>query len=424
MLFSNDFSKNHCPTPKIQSASLNEAVTFVGNLSTPAMRKWQPEQIFTGTELLPKEQVLIADDAGTLLDIIPANEAGENVEKLPGWISPAFINCHCHLELSHMKGAIPTQTGLVNFVQQVMKQRNVDKEIQLEAIDLADKQIWESGTQAVGDICNQPITAEIKKHSPVTYHSFIELTGWDPSVAESRYQIGLASCDVFNKFQLPHSLSPHAPYSVSAELWKRMQPHFSGVPVTMHNQESTDEQMLYEKGVGGWIDFYAQMGIAHSGLKVSGKSSLQSVLPFLQSAKPLLLVHNTFTTEKDICEAESLHPEIYWCICIRANQYIENVLPPIALLQKQGCKIVIGTDSLASNHSLNILDELKILQTAFPQLTTPTLLNLATHQGANALRLNSKMGELKKGTNPGIIHIMNLSANGLLQDATNIRRLL
>jgi len=387
------------------------------------MRKWQPQHIFTGTELLPETQVLITDDTGTIIDIVPAAEAGENIEKLPGWISPAFINCHCHLELSHLKGAIPTQTGLVNFVQQVMKQRNTSTEMQLEAIRVADKQIWDSGTQAVGDICNQPTTAAIKVHSPVTYFSFIELAGWHPAVAESRFQNGLDCSAVFNKFGLPHSYSPHAPYSVSTALWEKLQPHFSGVPVTMHNQESIDEQILFEKGTGNWIHFYEQMGIAHPGFEGSGKTSLQTVFPFLQSANPLLLVHNTFTTEQDIAQAENLHPEIYWCICIRANQYIENALPPIDLLQKHACKIVIGTDSLASNSTLSLLDELKTLQQHFPQLSTPTLLSWATYQGAKALRLDKEMGQLTKGTKPGILHINRLSANGVLQQETSIERL-
>ena len=392
-------------------------------MSSTAMRKWQPQHIFTGTELLPEAQVLITDDLGTIIDIVPAAEAGENIKTLPGWIAPAFINCHCHLELSYMKGAIPTHTGLVNFVQQVMKQRNTDTEMQLEAIKVADKDIWDSGTQAVGDICNLPITAAIKLHSPVTYYNFIELTGWHPSVAESRYQNGLDCRAIFNKNQLPNSFTPHAPYSVSGALWEKLQPHFSGVPVTMHNQESIDEQILFEKGTGNWIHFYEQMGIAHSEFEGSGKSSLQTVFPFLQSAKPLLLVHNTFTTEQDIAQVENLHPEIYWCICIRANQYIENALPPIDLLQKHACKIVIGTDSLASNVSLNLLDELKILQKNFPQLSTPTLLTWATYQGAKALRLDKKMGQLTKGTKPGILHIKHLLGNGMLQQETTIERL-
>ena len=388
------------------------------------MRKWQPQHIFTGTALLPEEQVLVTDNIGTIIDIVPAADAGENIEKLSGWISPALINCHCHLELSHLKGAIPTQTGLVNFVQEVMKQRNSDAEIQEEAIRVADKQIWDSGTQAVGDICNLPITAAIKSHSPVTYHSFIELTGWHPAVAESRYQNGLDCSAVFKNFGLPHSLSPHAPYSVSVDLWKKMQPYFSEAPVTLHNQESIDEQILFEKGTGNWIHFYEQMGIAHPGFVASGKSSLQTIFPFLQTANPLLLVHNTFTGEQDIQWVENLHPEIYWCICIRANQYIENKIPPIELLQKHACKIIIGTDSLASNESLSILDELKILQQHFPQLTTTTLLTWATYQGAKALKLDSVMGQITKGSKPGILHIKNISANGALQPATSIERLL
>jgi len=388
-----------------------------------AIRKLQPQRIFNGQQLLEAGTVLLVDNTGTILDLVPGNQAGDNIEILNGWITPGFINCHCHLELSCMLGVIPEKTGLISFVKQVMQNRAIAEEKQLQAIQLADQQLWNQGVQAVGDICNQTATLATKLNSPITYHSFIELTGWHPAVAESRYQAALDCEQAFASHSLRHSLSPHAPYSVSNKLWQKIRPHFSNQPVTLHTQESIDEQLLFENGTGYWPLFYESLGIGHSEFEPTGKSSLQSVLPFMKEAATVLLVHDTFTQAADMQWAQSFHPGICWCICIRANQYIENTLPPIAELRRMGARIVVGTDSLASNYSLSILHELYTIQQHFPEVHTPELLTWATYNGAEALQLNKSLGSLQPGKQPGILLLNNLSTEGQLQQSTEVQRL-
>src|SRR6218665_2024872 len=89
--------------------------------------------------------------------------------------------------------------------------------------------------------------------------------------------------------------------------------------------------------------------------KPSGKSSLQSYFRKLAKAKEVILVHNTFTKEEDVVFVKRETEGASWCVCINANQYIENAIPPVDMLRKNRAHIVIGTDSLASNHTLSIL---------------------------------------------------------------------
>jgi len=388
-----------------------------------AIRKLQPQRIFNGQQLLEAGTVLLADNTGTILDIVPADQAGDNIEILNGWITPGFINCHCHLELSYMLGVIPEKTGLISFVKRVMQNREIAEEKQQQAIQIADQQLWNQGVQAVGDICNQTATLSTKLSSPITYHTFIELTGWHPTVAESRYQTALECEKAFATHSLRHSLSPHAPYSVSTKLWQKIRPHFSHQPVTLHTQESADEKLLFENGTGNWPLFYESLGIGHSDFEPTGKSSLQSVLPFMKEAATILLVHDTFTQAADMQWAQSFHSGICWCICIRANQYIENALPPIAELRSIGARIVVGTDSLASNYSLSILQELYTIQQHFPEVPTPELLTWATFNGAEALKLNESLGSLQPGKQPGILLLNNLGTEGQLLQSTQVQRL-
>src|ERR1044071_1194266 len=100
-----------------------------------SFRKFQAEKIFDGRKFLDPQQVLITTDGGMIEDIVPVADAGDDIQKLGGILSPGFINCHCHLELSHMKGRIPEKTGLIDFVFKVVTERHHPEEEILTAID-------------------------------------------------------------------------------------------------------------------------------------------------------------------------------------------------------------------------------------------------------------------------------------------------
>ena len=135
----------------------------------------------------------------------------------------------------------------------------------------------------------------------------------------------------------------------------------------------------------------------------SGKSSLQTFLPRFLPNQSLVLVHNVHTTEEDILFSKKSGQTIHWCLCPKANKYISDQLPPIDLLMKQECGIVLGTDSLASNHQLSILAEIKTIQAHFPDITLETMLKWATINGAKALALDALLGSFEKGKRPGVV---------------------
>jgi len=94
-----------------------------------AYKKFQSEQLFTGYELLNSDHVLITDQEGKIEDIVPATDGGDDVQNFRGILSPGFINCHCHLELSHLKNVIPPGTGLIEFLCSVVTKRNFDPQL-------------------------------------------------------------------------------------------------------------------------------------------------------------------------------------------------------------------------------------------------------------------------------------------------------
>jgi cytosine/adenosine deaminase-related metal-dependent hydrolase len=400
-----------------------------------SFHKFKADYLFDGYHLLDPQLVLITDQAGKIIEIVPETDAGGDIQQFNGLLSPGFVNAHCHLELSHMKGLIPEKTGLIDFVFNIVTQRNRFTEEQVQqAIAAAEREMITNCIMAVGDICNTTSTLFQKQSARLFYYNFIETSGWIPSIAGNRFEKSTAFLHAFEALNNHHQLqqssasyAPHAPYSVSEPLWALMEPHFSGKTTTIHNQETRFEDDLFRQGTGDFVRMYQMMNIDNSFYQPSGKSSLQTYLHHFEKARNVLLVHDTFIQEEDleVVRQQSItHQQgIYFCLCVNANLYIENALPPLDLLAKNPDAIVIGTDSLASNHSLSILDELKTIQLHFPGIPVTNLLQWATANGAAALQMQERLGSFEKGKTPGIILLENVP-EGKISPNTTVRRLL
>jgi len=153
----------------------------------------------------------------------------------------------------------------------------------------------------------------------------------------------------------------------------------------------------------------------------TGLSSLQSVLPIFKNANTSILVHNSFTSADDISAAKKQMPNSFWCLCPNANQYIEQTMPPIELLRSSGVSIIVGTDSYASNWTLNILNELKTIPQYNPQIPLEEMLGWATINGARALQMDKHLGSFETGKKPGVVIIENVAGDNNLLNAVSKR---
>ncbi len=375
-------------------------------------RKFTADNIFNGYEILSDAEVLITDATGTIIEIVNEQDAGDEIERFRGLLTPGFINAHCHLELSHLKGTIAEKTGLVGFVQQVMGNRVAASELKLEAMMKAESELYECGTIAVGDICNTSDSIAVKQKSNLLWHNFIEVSGFVDAVAQQRLTNAKLVYEQFKCLVADQktSLTPHAPYSVSKTLFQLLNDASANEIISIHNQECAAEDELYRNKSGGFLELYKNFGIDISSFKPTGKSSFKSWLPFFNLKQSVISVHNTFTSESDMnfCKTyeEYISRHFFYCICANANQYIEQKMPPMELLMKNNVCLVIGTDSYASNWQLNILEEIKAIQRGTkPAIPLNILLQWATLNGAKALKLDHLIGSFEKGKKPGIVLI-------------------
>ncbi|RCH54651.1 amidohydrolase [Mucilaginibacter hurinus] len=373
-----------------------------------------------------KNGIVTIDDTGKILSITddPSTLAPGTIQELSGIICPGFINTHCHLELSFYKDKIAQGGGLVNFIKDLLTLRKAgvatDDEM-AEAAANADQEMYDNGIVAVGDIINTAITKKVKQQSKLYYHTFVEALGFLPEKATEVFETALELVEQFKPMQV--SLTPHAPYTVSKELFKLIKKHSDTGKnlISIHNQECEDENKFYRYKLGGFNDLYEHLGLNIDYFKPQARNSLQSIIPLLTNNQEVLLVHNTCTNLKDIYFIKRFDRRIHWCFCPNANIFIENRLPKINLFIDQGFNITLGTDSLASNNKLCILSEMRVLQKKFPSIGIETLLKWATQNGAEYLGISDTKGTLEPGKNPGLNLISGLDDLRITAESTVTR---
>ncbi|MDR0711802.1 MAG: amidohydrolase family protein [Prevotellaceae bacterium] len=376
------------------------------------MRKIAAHYVFPVSDPPIRNGVLTLGDDGEVVDL--STSAGalqeiEGVEFYSGALVPGFVNAHCHLELSHLKGMTPQHAGLAGFISGLAAHRTAfSDEEALRAIALADAQLYAGGTVAVGDISNSGMTFEVKAHSPVFYHTFIERFGLRYEDVARSIRSAKALVAEAARLRLTASVTPHAPYSTRSELYAALA---QSSRWSVHNQESGDENLLFREGRGSLHELLSAMGLTP--IPATGKSSIHHTLRHVSEAQKLLLVHNTYTSSADYDAAAACCKNISWVLCPASNMYIERALPPLQMLRAKGAAIAIGTDSLASNVSLNLLDELKFLAAHFPNIPLNEMLRWATLGGAEALGMERTLGTFEKGKRPGVTLLSNLDLNNL-----------
>jgi len=387
-------------------------------------------QTYTADVLFPADRAPIEngyvtfDNSGMITDIGEVLPKGVKAQHHKGALVAGFINTHCHLELSHMKGRVDTGTGLIPFIKGVVTLRDIDPLQIASAIQEADQCMWDAGIQAVGDISNTADTARVKSTSPITYFTFVE--------AFDFLQGGTMAKEVFAKAELtyqaqpePKRYVPHAPYTVSPALHTLInEANPSGGTVSIHNQETPPENEFFETKTGGFVDFYREFGFEIEHVTASAKTSLAATLPYLEPADRVLFVHNTLTTKADMELAHKWSEKVFWATCPNANLYIENRLPRYQDFIESGARMTIGTDSLTSNWQLSILEEMKTIQRYQRFVDTEMLIQWATLNGAEALGLDGQLGSLTIGKRPGLVLIEGFDKDGLFTQESKATRLI
>jgi cytosine/adenosine deaminase-related metal-dependent hydrolase len=391
------------------------------------MKYFSAQYIFTNAGPPIKRGIICAEDDGTIISVEDSGGSlteRHSVEFFNGIIIPGFVNCHCHLELSHLKNKIPASFGLAAFLTALNSIRNTLQKDITRAIKKADNEMVNEGIVLCADICNTPSTFTVKKASRIRYFSLLEIFGIDPSRAEIRINEILGLSKKASEINLPHWIVPHAVYSISLPLFRLIKKNTALNKISsIHFMESAEEETLLKSHSGPLMDSFTKFLHSVSDLNIAD-NHIKAITEEITSSGNLILVHNTFVRQDHIKRLKN-RKDIYWCLCPNSNLRIEQRMPPVDLLVREGCNIVVGTDSLASNSSLSIVEELKTIQKHFPTISLEKLISWATINGAKALGESVNTGTIEPGKKPGLVLLKNVDlANLKLFPDTTVKRLL
>jgi len=391
------------------------------------MKKFTADLIYPITSKSLKDHVLVLTDSGVIVSIDPiSNHDTATVQKLDGILVPGFINTHCHLELSHMKGMVDTGTGLIPFIKGVVTMRDVPQEKIDASIKAGDQDMYDAGIVAVGDISNKSDTAKVKMESTIKYYTFVEMFDFmqDANAQNTFDQYKAVFDEQATGNGNRKSCVPHAPYTVSNKLYQLInQQNKKGSTISIHNQETPEENLLFREKKGGFVDFYNGFGIPLDNFKSTGRGSIYSAMQEMDANQRTIFVHNTTSTKADIVAATNWNPNTYWATCPNANMYIENRLPDYQAFLDTNAMMTIGTDSLTSNWQLSVLEEMKTIARYKSYIPFDTLLEWGTINGAKALGFESELGSFEVGKKPGL-NLLNVNpANLKLDEMTGVKRI-
>jgi len=344
-----------------------------------------------------KEGVIQLSDKGEVVNLFNSRREvpSYKLEIFDGVLCPGFVNAHCHLELSHLLGIAEKGNGFLEFAGTIRKRDDFSEIEKQNEIEKAEQQMIDNGIVAVGDICNTTDTLLQKQKENLKYYNFIETFGVDENKVNTIFAQSMELRNKFRNAGQKATIVPHAPYSVPPSLMRKISNAFDNkdLLLSIHMQETKEENQLFENKDGIFLDWLIGMN-ANKEIWEKRKNS-NYVLKEL-GRKKIILVHNTFIQKEDVTDN-------YYCTCPKANLYIEKMLPDYSIFDTD--KLCVGTDSLASNNTLSILDELLVIQEN-SNFDMNTLLQIACKNGAEALGFD-QLGTFEIGKNPGLNLIYN-----------------
>ncbi|MBI5187151.1 MAG: amidohydrolase family protein [Nitrospinae bacterium] len=312
-------------------------------------------------------------------------------------ILPGLVNAHCHLDNGFLKNQItlPHDETFFDWIRKVIAtQRVIPHDKKKEGMVQGVAQLKESGTVAVGDITHDPFTLSLLREAGLAAVCFHEVVGFLPEEAEDIYRDKRECLAKFGKSPgLTHYISPHAPYSASRELLRKIAE--GRERVAFHLAESRDEVEFLQRGNKKMEEILKALGKWDENWKPPGLSPIRYFHEAGLLHHRAVAVHMVYVAEEDYPILEETKPNI--CLCPRGNTRLKNGLPPVRAYREMGLNLCLGTDGLGSNEDLSLLNEMRYLKKCFPDLEDAAIVRMGTVGGAVALGLEERFGVIEPG---------------------------
>lgn len=317
---------------------------------------------------------------------------------------PALVNAHAHLEFSDLAAPIQPPTPFTQWIRNLMAYRRERTRPIDELVRDGLREAAQTGTGVIGEIAAgdwaAPLDGDTLIGDSPNVVAFRELIGLLAEQADG--QIELAGQHISECRQLASerganlipALSPHAPYSVSPDLFQQAVElaRSESVPLCMHLAETPAELELLDRGTGEFVEMLSAFGLWQDDLIPHGSRPLD----YLQSLATLdhaLIAHGNYLSDEEIAWLGQ-HPNIATVFCPRTHAFFGHTQHPWQKLLAAGATVCLGTDGRSSNPDYSLWSELQFLTRQTHVQPGNRLLELATQAGARALGLATDYGSL------------------------------
>ncbi|HQR06279.1 MAG TPA: amidohydrolase family protein [Gemmatales bacterium] len=340
---------------------------------------YRADWVFTGVGEPIRNGVLI-EQAGKIVECVPWQDHQIDVELGQSLIIPGLVNAHTHLDLGALRGKLPPPAHFTDWLVQVIAyRRKANVEEWTATIDEGIRESLRHGITWLGDISFNGQSLDALSVSGMEGLVFRELIG----MSHERVELALSLADDWVNDDMDdewRGLSPHAPYTVSEPLLTMLHGHFHSTPMAMHVAETREELQLLSEKAGLFRDFLQNLGVWYPDQLFD---NIDSVLKMLNDLDHAYLIHGNYLVREQWQQLSSTTTLVY---CPRTHAYFGHDPHPYLQMLADGLNVALGTDSLASNPDLSILNECRFLwQRDRGQLDGAALMKLATHGGKTAL---------------------------------------
>ena len=354
---------------------------------------------------------IVVNDLGDVVAVGPAAELRNSFptarwEEHNAVLMPGLVNAHTHLELSALRGKVAGGDGFARWVERMVDARKRDApELDGEAIDLAVSELLKAGTAAVGEVTNSLSAVDALGGAPVLGRVFHEVYAMRRDSGEAMLAMAdqqRASLDPWPD-NLTYALAPHTPFTLHPDILREVlrRTRDAGRLTSLHLCEHGAERAFLRDGGGPFAKFMQNRQSTPPDWAPPGLDPVRYALSLGALAPDVLCVHLCDARPDEI--ALVAQARVKAVLCPRSNLHIELKLPPLPALLDAGLRPALGTDSLASCPSLDVMADARALHERFTSVPARTLLAMATSFGAEALGFSDKLGTLAIGKRPGIV---------------------